>query len=102
MSRHTASQYVVLQGPTSEMELEVVVTFEYQRGCAPHYGSPSYGGDPGAPDSVEIIKLKVYEAAPSARNKRGAELDLTPWLQAFIEATLDTDELIAEAKERIF
>lgn len=106
MSTHTHSQYIELSGPGNSMEIEVAITFTFQKGYPATGPSYASGGEPGEPDGVEDIEFELYAVDYSAGGagrspwKRGAKLDGVPaWLDAFIRSAIDEVELTETARK---
>lgn len=96
---HEASQYLELSGPNNSMEIEAVFSFTFVRGCAAHYGSPTYAGHPAESDSLEDLEVKaIYPMIKNAKGDyvRGLALELTPWLSDFCLASIREEDLIEE------
>lgn len=106
MSKHTDSQYIEISGPCGSREIEIAISYTFQRGYPASGPSYASGGEPGEPDGVEDVEFDLYEVDYSdsgkgrAPWKRGAKIEDVPaWLDAFIREAIDEAALIENACE---
>lgn len=96
------SQYLELSGPNLHWDIEAVFSFTFVKGCAAHYGSMSYAGDPGEPDHVRDLEVKaIYRMMKNTRGDcvRGPQLEMTQWLRDFCVSSLNEDTLLDEVRD---
>lgn len=92
MTTFSTSQYLELSGPNFSMELEVAITYTFQRGY------PATWDEPGECDAVEDVEFDLYRITDKAG--RGARIEDVPaWLDDFVRKAIGESELISYAKE---